>query len=132
MRLLIAERSLILRNRLTRLFSDLGYISLVAFVQELSEVEKTALEENPDVIVIDINFPDTANLKMLAALKARIMHPTITLIVLTETSEPRYINQFQEAGVDIVFNKKDDLNKFIGHLNLMDNVLKKHNSCEMI
>lgn len=123
MRILIAERSLILRKRLTRLFSDLGYISLVAFVEELNDVKKTALQENPDVIVMDINYPNHTNLLMMAALKEEIIHAKV-IIILTETSEPRYIKQFQEAGADVIFNIKDDLNKFIGHLNLMDELLK--------
>ncbi|MEI6750004.1 MAG: response regulator [Bacteroidales bacterium] len=118
MRLLISERSPILRKRLTRLFSDLGYISLVAFVDELNDVQKIALEEKPDVIVIDIDFPGRNNLKILQALKNDIKHPK--LLVLTETIELKYIRQFQNSGVDMVFNKKDDLNKFIGYLNQME------------
>lgn len=123
MRLLIAERSPILRKRLTRLFSDLGYISLVAFVQDLAEVQKIASEEHPDVIVVDLDFPNYKNLKILAALKDKIIHPKV-IIVLTEATEPRYLSLFQDSGADIVFNKKDDLNKFVGHLNLMDGVIK--------
>ena len=123
MRLLIAERSPILRKRLTRLFSDLGFISLVAFVKELADVNKIAKEENPDVIVIDMNFPNPTNLELLTTLKDEIKHPKI--LVLTETIEPRYIEQFHDSGVDMVFNKKDDLNKFIGHLDLLDDVVKE-------
>lgn len=123
MRLLIAERSPILRKRLTRLFSDLGFISLVAFVKELADVNKIAKEENPDVIVIDMNFPNPTNLELLTTLKDEIKHPKI--LVLTETIELRYIEQFHDSGVDMVFNKKDDLNKFIGHLDLLDDVDKE-------
>ncbi|HEX7410783.1 MAG TPA: response regulator, partial [Bacteroidales bacterium] len=82
-----------------------------------------AKEENPDVIVIDMNFPNPTNLELLTTLKGEIKHPKI--LVLTETIEPKYIEQFHDSGVDMVFNKKDDLNKFIGHLDLLDDVDKE-------
>lgn len=123
MRLLIAEGSPILRKRLTGLFSDLGNISLVAFVQNLADVQQMALAEKPDVIVIDIGFPTLANLSMLAALKDETKHPQV--IVLTETAEPRHIRQFKNSGADMVFDMKDDLNTFVGHLKiLVDGVSK--------
>jgi len=77
MRLLIAERSPILRKRLTRLFSELEYVALVAFVEELAEVHAMALEIKP---------------------------------------------AFKNAGANMVFNKKDDLNSFIGHLKIINDV----------
>ena len=123
MRLLIAERSPVLRKRLTRLFSDLGYFSLFALAEELSAVQEIALEVKPDVIVMDIDFPNDTNLKILAELRDKIKNPK--LLVLTESIEPRYTKQFHNSGVDMVFNKKDDLNKFIEHLNLLDDMIKK-------
>jgi DNA-binding NarL/FixJ family response regulator len=123
MRLLIVEKSPILRKRLTRLFSELGYVSLVAFVEELDEVQKIASEEKPDVIVIDMDYPNPNNLKMLTLLKKEINRPK--LVIITETIEPKYIRQFQDSGADMVFNIKDDLSKFIGHLNLIDGVVNK-------
>jgi DNA-binding NarL/FixJ family response regulator len=118
MRLLIAERSPILRKRLTRLFSELEYVSLVAFVEELGDVNKIALEVRPDVIVIDIDFPNQANLRIISLLKTKIQH--MKTLILTETIEPRYIRAFINSGADLVFNKKDDLNSFIGHLKLIN------------
>lgn len=123
MRLLIAEGSPILRKRLTRLFSDLGYISLVAFVEKLDDVLKIALEEKPDVIVLDIDFPNLLKLKIIRALKEEIKHPRI--IVLTETIEPRLIRKFKNAGADTVFETKDDLGKFIGYLGILDEGVEK-------
>jgi len=121
MRLLIAERSPILRKRLTRLFSELEYVSLVAFVEELVDVHNIALEVKPDVIVIDIDFPNRPNLKILSVLKAELQQ--LKTLVLTETTEPRYIRAFKNSGADMVFNKKDDLNIFIGHLKLINDVV---------
>jgi len=120
MRLLIAERSPILRKRLTRLFSELEYVALVAFVEELAEVHAMALEIKPDVIIVDIDFPNRRNLKMLSELKTGIM--ALKTILLTETIEPRYIKAFKNAGANMVFNKKDDLNSFIGHLKIINDV----------
>lgn len=123
MRLLIAEGSPILRKWLTGIFSDLGNISLVAYVQKLADVQQMALAEKPDVIVIDIGFPTLANLTMLAALKGETRHPQI--IVLTETAEPRYIRQFKNSGADMVFNIRDDLNTFVEHLKFLVDRLSK-------
>jgi DNA-binding NarL/FixJ family response regulator len=122
MRILIAEQSPILRKRLTRLFSELEFVSLVAFVEELSQVKQISLKENPDVIVVDIDFPSRANIKMLNALENKAAQTRILL--LTETIEPRYIRQFKNSGVDMIFNKKDELNEFISHLNKIEGSLK--------
>jgi DNA-binding NarL/FixJ family response regulator len=122
MRILIAEKSPILRKRLTRLFSELEYVSLVAFVEDINEVSKIALEVKPEIIVIDIDFPSLANLKMLFVLKTEMLH--LKILVLTETIEPRYIKAFLNSGADMVFNKKDDLNNFIVHLKLISDVKK--------
>lgn len=123
MRLLIMEKSPILRQRLTRLISEHGDVSMLAFVEDIREVQKTVFRENPDMIVIDIDFPSNSTLQTLSALKTGLKRRSI--LVLTETMEPRYIREFLKAGADMVFNKKDDLNKFIGNLSLMNNVAKQ-------
>jgi DNA-binding NarL/FixJ family response regulator len=117
------EKSPILRRRLTRLISEHGDVSMLAFVEDIREVQKTVFKENPDMIVIDIDYPSNSALQTLSVLKTDYKRRLI--MVLTETLEPRYIREFIKAGADMVFNKKDDLNKFIGHLNLMNDVAKQ-------
>jgi hypothetical protein len=124
MRLLIAEGSPILSERRTRIFSDLGNLSLVAFVGNPAEEQKSALEEKPGIIAIHFGFPDPDNLRMIFRFD-ELNSTTGNNSAYRNFRTPVHKKNQTCRGQVRISQKKDDPSTFILHLNKMDKAVKQ-------
>ncbi|MFE4589598.1 LuxR C-terminal-related transcriptional regulator [Streptomyces laurentii] len=98
MRVVIAEDSVLLREGLTRLLTDLGH-EVVAGVGDAEELLKTVAAladraELPDVVVADVRMPPThTDEGVRAAVRLRQDYPGIGVLVFSQYVEERYATE---------------------------------------
>jgi len=80
---------------------------------------RLAEEQNPDVIMVDINLPDISGYEVLARLRAN--HATLytPVIAVTARAMPADIDKGRNCGFDRYLTKPVDINLFIHMLNEM-------------
>ncbi|QBJ91808.1 DNA-binding response regulator [Streptomyces seoulensis] len=97
-RVVIAEDSVLLREGLTRLLTDLGH-EVVAGVADAEALLATIAElagrdELPDVVVADVRMPPThTDEGVRAAVELRGRHPDLGVLVLSQYVEERYATE---------------------------------------
>ncbi|MEW2315756.1 response regulator transcription factor [Streptomyces bauhiniae] len=98
MRVVIAEDSVLLREGLTRLLTDLGH-EVVAGVADAEALLAAIAElagqgELPDVVVADVRMPPThTDEGVRAAVELRGRHPELGVLVLSQYVEERYATE---------------------------------------
>ncbi|TGN81923.1 response regulator transcription factor [Streptomyces bauhiniae] len=98
MRVVIAEDSVLLREGLTRLLTDLGH-EVVAGVADAKALLAAIAElagqgELPDVVVADVRMPPThTDEGVRAAVELRGRHPDLGVLVLSQYVEERYATE---------------------------------------
>ncbi|MGW4290760.1 response regulator transcription factor [Streptomyces sp. NPDC004673] len=98
MRVVIAEDSVLLREGLTRLLTDLGH-EVVAGVADAEALLATIAElagrdELPDVVVADVRMPPThTDEGVRASVELRGRHPELGVLVLSQYVEERYATE---------------------------------------
>lgn len=98
MRVVIAEDSVLLREGLTRLLTDLGH-DVVAGVGDAEALIKTVGDlaeggELPDVVVADVRMPPThTDEGVRAAVRLRKEYPGIGVLVLSQYVEEQYATE---------------------------------------
>jgi len=84
MRLVVAEDSVLLREGLVRLFTELGHEVLQA-VDDADTLIGAVNEHLPDAVITDVRMPPThTDDGLRAALEIRNTHPQIALLVLSQ------------------------------------------------
>ncbi|MFD4541373.1 LuxR C-terminal-related transcriptional regulator [Streptomyces bauhiniae] len=123
MRVVIAEDSVLLREGLTRLLTDLGH-EVVAGVADAEALLATIAElagrgELPDVVVADVRMPPThTDEGVRAAVELRGRHPDLGVLVLSQYVEERYATELlagSSRGVGYLLKDRvADVREFVG------------------
>jgi two-component system response regulator DesR len=95
-RVLLAEDQAMVRGALAALLALEGDIEVVAEVSRGDEVLTTALREQPDVVLLDIEMPGQSGLDVLTDLHAKL--PTVRSLILTTFGRPGYLRRAMENG----------------------------------
>lgn len=119
MRVVVAEDSLLLREGLTRLLTEVGFdVAAAADGQRLIDlVEQTA----PDLVVTDVRMPPGYRSEgTQAALEIRSRWPSIGIVILAQHVEPRYAVRLlrdHPGGVGYLLKERvQNLDSFIAAL----------------
>lgn len=95
-RVLLAEDQAMVRGALAALLALEGDIEVVAEVARGDEVISTALKEQPDVVLLDIEMPGQSGLDVLTDLRAKLPHTRS--LILTTFGRPGYLRRAMENG----------------------------------
>jgi DNA-binding NarL/FixJ family response regulator len=102
MRIVIAEDSVLLREGLTRLLAEGGFV-VVAAVPDANQLLRAVGEQRPDLVVVDVRMPPThTDEGIQAALVIRREYPQVAVLVLSQYVEERYATDLlsvQTSGV---------------------------------
>ena len=100
MRLIVADDSLILREGLTRLLTEIGF-EVVAQAADGDELLAAVAEHRPDVAIVDIRMPPTHTDEGLrAAREIRRRHPGTGILVLSQFARPSYALELLADGAE--------------------------------
>ena len=98
LRVVVADDSVLLREGLIRLFDEAGFDTVGAFGDADTLLE--ALPDlMPDVVVLDVRMPPTFRDEgVRAALRIRLEHPSIAVLLLSQYVEERYAAELLAAN----------------------------------
>jgi DNA-binding NarL/FixJ family response regulator len=105
MRVLIADDSKIVRERLVSLLSSLEEVTIVGQAENTIETKILIKELNPDVVTLDLRMPGGTGIDLLSNIKD--FNPMIKVIILTSYNFPQYKEKCLNLGADYFLNKSE-------------------------
>lgn len=98
-RVLLAEDQGMVRGALAALLSLQHDIEVVAEVEPRDQVVAAALEQQPDVALLDIEMPGLDGLAAAAALRQALPGTRTLILILTTFGRPGYLRRAMDLGV---------------------------------
>ena len=114
MRILIADDSAVVRERLTNLLTDLHGIEVVGQAEDAAEAKNLAEKLRPDVAILDLRMPKGSGADVLVEIKQ--IHPVPRVIVLTNYPHPENRKKCIDRGADFFFDKSTEFQQVVSVL----------------
>ncbi len=100
MRVVIAEDSVLLREGIARLLTEVGF-DVVARVGDGPSLIAAIEEHRPDISIVDVRMPPSYRDEGLrSAIEARRRVPGSPILILSQYVEERYAGELLESGAD--------------------------------
>jgi DNA-binding NarL/FixJ family response regulator len=111
LKVLIADDSALVRERLAAMVSDLEGVEIVGQATNAPEAMEIIERLNPDVVILDIRMPGGNGIQVLETIKASGTGSVV--IMLTAFPYPQYRQKCLEAGADYFFDKATEFDRVI-------------------
>lgn len=109
MKILIADDSAIIRERLQEMLSHYADVELIGVCENGTDALKAIRSLNPDVAIVDMKMPGLTGLEVFTEIRKE--NKIIKLILLTFHSTEYYKEKAFESGADYFFSKADEIDK---------------------
>ncbi|HKB81586.1 MAG TPA: response regulator transcription factor [Burkholderiales bacterium] len=109
MKVLIADDSIVVRDRLVTLLSELHGVEVVGQAKDAAEARNLAEELRPDVAILDVRMPKGSGADVVRDIKK--LNPTPKVIMLTNYPHPENRKKCIERGADYFFDKSTEFKK---------------------
>ncbi|MCF8262785.1 MAG: response regulator transcription factor [Melioribacteraceae bacterium] len=109
LKVIIADDSDLLRERVRNALKSIPNISVVAEAHNTLVAKKVVAEHQPDLLILDIRMPGGSGLEAIEKLKA--ISPRTKIIVLTNYNYPQYKEKSFEAGADYFCSKSEEFER---------------------
>jgi DNA-binding NarL/FixJ family response regulator len=109
MKVFIADDSLVLRERLEEMLSDLTAIEIIGYAKDVPEAITSIRKLKPDVVILDIRMPGGSGIDVLQDIKKDNRTPVV--IILTNYPYPQYRKKCMDLGADFFFDKSTEFEK---------------------
>ena len=93
---LITDDHILLAEGLKKIINDSAIAKVVAIVHSGNECRRLLKENLPDVLLLDINLPDTDGISLCAELKS--VYPSLKILALTSYGEYTMVRRMMESG----------------------------------
>ncbi len=114
MKILIADDSLVVRDRLVTLLTDVDGIEVVGQAKDAIEAKSLAAQLRPHVAILDIRMPNGSGADVVRDIKQ--LTPTPKVIILTNYPHPENRKKCIERGADYFFDKSTEFKKVVAVL----------------
>jgi len=114
MRILIADDSAVVRERLIGLLTDLRGIEVVGQAEDAIEARNLAEKLRPDVAILDLRMPKGSGADVLSDLKK--LNPAPKVIMLTNYPHPENRKKCMDGGADYFFDKSNEFQEVVSVL----------------
>jgi DNA-binding NarL/FixJ family response regulator len=111
LKVLIADDSLLIRERLTAFFSELSGIEVIGEAADVPGAIKATLENEPDIVVLDTRMPGGRSFDVLKNVKKE--KPDLVVIILARYPSAKEKKAYLDAGADFFFNKSSDYEQLL-------------------
>jgi DNA-binding NarL/FixJ family response regulator len=111
MKVLIADDSEIVRERLAYLLDDVAGVEIVGQAEDAVEGSNLAEALKPDVAILDVRMPRGSGVDVLRAIKQD--NPAATVIILTNFVDPEARQLCMAQGADYFFDKSIEIDKAV-------------------
>jgi len=109
MRVLIADDSTIVRERLSAMLSKISEAESISYAEDVPKAISSIHKLNPEVVILDIRMPGGSGIDVLREIKRNNQTPIV--IVLTNYPYPQYRRKYVDAGANFFFNKSTEFDK---------------------
>jgi two-component system nitrate/nitrite response regulator NarL len=106
MKLVIADDSSLLRDRIKSLLSSMKNVVVVGEAENGVDALKLIREKEPDLAIIDIRMPEMNGIEVLK--RIRELKLKVKVCILTNYAYPLYKFRCFEAGADYFLRKTED------------------------
>jgi DNA-binding NarL/FixJ family response regulator len=103
MRVLIADNSELIVQRLEELLSESTFILMIDRAFSYEEAQQLFKQNEPDVVVMDINLPGYTSYQLLKEIKEEA--PKTVVIVMSIRLDEYILQQCRNLGADFFFDK---------------------------
>jgi two-component system response regulator DevR len=111
MKVLIADDSIPVRERLVGIISEVEGVNIVGQAENTIETMLLTKELNPDLIVLDLRIPGGTGMDIIDDIKK--INPMIIIIILTNYHFLEYRQKCMKEGADYFFSISDEYEKVI-------------------
>lgn len=122
MQVFIADDSILVRERLADLISEIEGVELVGQAGNGHEALEAIQRLEPDVVILDIRMPGANGIQVLEAIKKYAKAPLV--IMFTAFPYPQYRKRCLEAGADFFFDKNTEFEELVTVLEEMGGEVK--------
>jgi DNA-binding NarL/FixJ family response regulator len=109
MRVLIADDSTVVVERLADLLKEVVGVDLVGRANTVPEAIRSIVNKNPDAIILDLQMPGGSGLDVLKAI--RQSHPSLWVVICTNYPYPPYREECIAAGANYFLDKSSEFQK---------------------
>ncbi len=109
MKILIAERSDLIADRLTRILDELPRTKFITHASTVAGVIRALKENRPDVAIVDPHIADSGGIELLKNIKRQ--RPAVVLIVLSNFFFCFHRRKCRAAGADYFFDKSNEFDR---------------------
>ena len=109
MKVLIADDSAIIRERLQEMLSNYLTIELVGICDNGLDALEGLRTLNPDLAIVDLKMPGLNGLEVLAEIRKQ--NKVLKFILFTSHAAENYKQKAMETGADYFFSKADDFDQ---------------------
>jgi DNA-binding NarL/FixJ family response regulator len=106
-KVLVAQKPTLVRERLVDLLSELETIDLVRQASDAGQMLGCVQEIRPDVVVLDDQMIGRNGRQVLAEMKAGFTPPVV--IILSPFSYPQYSKKCVQLGVDLFLDREMEI-----------------------
>ena len=114
MRIVIADDSVIVRQRLTRLLNELAGVDIVGEAGDACAVLHLVKQLEPDVAILDVRMPQGSGADLVPVIKQ--LERDIKVIILTGHPYPEIRAKCLNGGADYFFDKSTEFQKVVSVL----------------
>ena len=111
MKVFIVDDSVILRDRLKSMLSELREVEITGEAENAQEAVKEIRKIKPDVVILDIRMPRGNGIEVLKSIKCETPAPIV--IMLTNYPYPQYRTKCIELGADYFFDKSAEFDSIM-------------------
>jgi DNA-binding NarL/FixJ family response regulator len=115
LKVLVAEDSALIRERLAGLLSELPQVEIVGEASDGSSALRLFFACRPRAVILDIQMPGPNGIEVLRQIKAEDRNCVV--IILTSYQQPEFRDRCAEAGADFFFHKSTEFEKVLVVLN---------------
>ena len=108
-KVVIADDSLIVRERLVTMLDELAGIEIVGRAENVTEAISVIRKLQPDVVILDIRMPGGRGIDVLQNIKQDGVGPMV--IILTNYPFPGYRQKCLQTGADFFLDKSTEFDQ---------------------
>jgi len=123
MRVIIADDSVLIRERLQGMLGFSGQVELVESCDNGTDALKAIMNLKPDLAIVDLKMPGLTGLEVLSEIRKE--NKNLQFIILTLHASDYYRQMALEAGADYFFSKVDDFEKVAEVVAAMQEMIKE-------
>ncbi len=107
----IVDDSVIVRERLTSLLSEVPFIAIVGYADNPLAATEAIVAQRPDIVILDIFLTGGSGIHVLKNIRGKNIATKV--IMLTNYAQEEYRRKCFEEGADFFFDKSIEFDKVV-------------------